>query len=41
MKEPAVIEINAAKRILRMKSALSGSIFTGMDKVRSGYGNGD
>ncbi|MGD0275813.1 MAG: hypothetical protein ABSB79_07140 [Syntrophales bacterium] len=35
------IEINAAKRILRLKSALSGSIFTGTDKVRSGYGNGD
>jgi len=36
-----VIEINAAKRTLRLKDALSGSIFTGTDKVRSGYGNGD
>lgn len=41
MKAPPVIEINAAKRILRLKGALSGSIFTGTDKVRSGYGNGD
>jgi hypothetical protein len=36
-----VIEINAAKRILRQRGALSGGIFTGTDKVRSGYGNGD
>lgn len=35
------IEINAAKRILRLKGALSGMICTGTDKVRSGYGNGD
>jgi hypothetical protein len=41
MKTSPVIEINAAKRTLRLKGALSGSIFTGTDKVRSGYGNGD
>jgi hypothetical protein len=41
MEESPVIEINAAKRILRQKGALSGGIFTGTDKVRSGYGNGD
>lgn len=41
MVTPQVIEINAAKRILRLKGALSGSIFTGTDKVRNGYGNGD
>lgn len=35
------IEINAAQRILRLKGALSGIVFTGTDKVRSGYGNGD
>ncbi len=36
-----VIEIHAAKRTLRLKGALSGSLVTGTDKVRSGYGNGD
>ncbi len=36
-----VIEINAAKRVLRLRGALSGSLVTGTDKVRSGYGNGD
>ena len=36
-----VIEINATKRTLRLKGALSGSLVTGTDKVRSGYGNGD
>ena len=36
-----VIEINAAERILRWKDALSGGVFTGTDKIRSGYGNGD
>jgi len=41
MEESPVIEINAAKRILRQKGALSGGIFTGTDKIRSGYGNGD
>jgi hypothetical protein len=41
MAPPDVIEINAAKRTLRLKGALSGSIFTGTDKVRSGDGNGD
>lgn len=41
MRGSPTIEINAAKRILRLKGALSGSIFTGTDKVRSGYGNGD
>jgi len=35
------MEINAAKRTLRHKDTLSGSILTGTDKVRSGYGNGD
>src|SRR5512137_495004 len=35
------IEINPLKRTLRVEGALSGSIFTGTDKVRSGYGNGD
>jgi hypothetical protein len=35
------IEINPARRILRWESALSGSIFTGTEKIRSGYGNGD
>jgi len=41
MKARPVMEINAAKRTLRHKDALSGSILTGTDKVRSGYGNGD
>jgi hypothetical protein len=41
MEDSPVIEINAAKRILRQRGALSGGIFTGTDKVRSGYGNGD
>lgn len=41
MIEHEAIEINAAKRILRVNGALSGSIVTGTDKVRSGYGNGD
>ena len=36
-----LLEINPAKRIVRMKGALSGVLFTGTDKVRSGYGNGD
>jgi len=35
------IEINPLKRSLRVMEALSGTIFTGTDKVRSGYGNGD
>ena len=35
------LQINAAKRILRLKGVLSGVLFTGTDKVRSGYGNGD
>jgi hypothetical protein len=41
MEESPVVEINAARRILRLRGALSGGIFTGTDKVRSGYGNGD
>ncbi len=41
MEAPPVIEINAAKRTLRLKGAMSGSLVTGTDKIRSGYGNGD
>ncbi|MDD5711262.1 MAG: hypothetical protein PHY31_00740 [Smithellaceae bacterium] len=35
------IEIDAARRILRLKKALCAGIITGTDKIRCGYGNGD
>jgi hypothetical protein len=41
MKEPGEIEIHASRRMVRCCSAVCGSIVTGTDKVRSGYGNGD
>jgi hypothetical protein len=41
MKESPTVEINPAKRILKMPGAMCGGITTGSDKIRSGYGNGD
>jgi hypothetical protein len=41
MKEPGEIEIHASRRMLKNGTAVCGSIVTGTDKVRSGYGNGD
>jgi hypothetical protein len=41
MKESPTVEINPAKRILKMPGAVCGGISTGSDKIRSGYGNGD
>jgi hypothetical protein len=41
IKESPTVEINPAKRILKIPGALSGGISTGADKIRSGYGNGD
>jgi len=41
MKESPTVEINPAKRILKMPGAVCGGITTGSDKIRSGYGNGD
>lgn len=35
------MEINASRRILKSGSSVCGSVITGTDKVRSGYGNGD
>ena len=33
--------INAAKRMVRQKGALSALLVTGSDKVENGFGNGD
>ena len=41
MKESGEIEINASRRTLKCDNTVCGSIVTGTDKVRSGYGNGD
>jgi hypothetical protein len=41
MKESLTIEINPAKRILKIPGVICGGISTGTDKIRSGYGNGD
>ena len=41
MKEPGEIEINASRRTVKCGTAVCGSIITGTDKIRSGYGNGD
>jgi len=41
MKEPGGIEILASRRMVKCGNAVCGTIVTGTDKVRSGYGNGD
>ena len=41
MKEPGGIEIHASRRTVKCGTAVCGTIVTGTDKVRSGYGNGD
>jgi hypothetical protein len=41
IKESLTVEINPAKRILKIPGAICGGISTGTDKIRSGYGNGD
>jgi hypothetical protein len=41
MKVSQTVEINPAKRILKIPGAVCGGIRTGTDKIRSGYGNGD
>ena len=41
MKETGEIEINASQRTVKCGNAVCGSIITGTDKIRSGYGNGD
>lgn len=41
MNDALMIEINPKKRILKMKNAVCGSIITGTDKIRNGFGNGD
>ncbi len=41
IKESLTVEINPARRILKVPGALCGGISTGTDKIRSGYGNGD
>ncbi len=41
IKESLTVEINPAKRILKMPGAVCGGIATGTDKIRNGYGNGD
>lgn len=38
---PDTVEIDAARRIARLRGAVSGGVITGTDKVRSGFGNGD
>lgn len=41
MKETGEIEINASQRTVKCGNAVCGSVITGTDKIRSGYGNGD
>jgi hypothetical protein len=41
IKESLTVEINPARRILKVPETLCGGISTGTDKIRSGYGNGD
>jgi hypothetical protein len=41
IKEPPTVEINPAKRILKIPGVMCGGINTGTEKIRSGYGNGD
>ena len=41
MDKAEVILMNTSRRILKQKNVLCGSIITGSDKMRSGFGNGD
>lgn len=41
MMEAEGVEIDATRRIARLRGAASGGVITGTDKVRSGFGNGD
>ncbi|PKN75057.1 MAG: hypothetical protein CVU52_06330 [Deltaproteobacteria bacterium HGW-Deltaproteobacteria-10] len=41
IKKPLQVEINPARRVLKMPGTLCGGIMTGTDKIRNGYGNGD
>ena len=41
MTGPGSIEINPSRRIIKLEDVVCGSIITGTDKIRSGFGNGD